>query len=95
MDKPKFVMIVNRENRTLIRRLNGWNNPGPNHKKLAPGTMEKVGSNTFLFSSTEYALKNVLYLLGRHAVDLRIFIIEREMTFKEDFLFEPLMIFNP
>ena len=86
MDDPKIVVIANRKNRRLIRLLNAWNNPGPNNKKHPPGTIEKVGSNTFLFSGTEYAVRCVHFILGRYGKDLRVFMIAREMTFKDDFL---------
>ena len=84
--EAKIVVIADRKNRNLIRRLNSWNNPGPKHRKLPPGTIEKVGSNTFLFSGTEEATRCGHFLLGRYAKELRIFSIGKEMTFKDDFL---------
>ena len=86
MDDPQIVVIASRKNQSLIRLLNGWNNPGPNNKKYPPGTLEKVGSNTFLFSGTKDAMRCVHWLLGHYGKDLRVFMIKREMTFKDDFL---------
>lgn len=82
----KFVVIADRKNRNLIRRLNSWSNPGLKHRKLPPGTIEKVGSNAFLFSGTEEATRCVHFLLGRYAKEMRIFMVKKEATFKDDFL---------
>jgi len=84
--EAKIVVIADRKNRNLIRRLNSWNNPGSKQKWLPPGTIEKVGSNTFLFSGTKTAAKCVHFLLGRYAKEMRIFLIWKEATFEEDFL---------
>ena len=86
MDDPQIVVIASRKNQSLIRLLNGWNNPGPNNRKHPPGTLEKVGSNTFLFSGTEDAVRCVHLILGRYGKDLRVFMIKKEMTVRDDFL---------
>ena len=79
-----FILVVDRKNRSLIRLLNGWNNPGPTNKKLPEGVLlEKLGSNIFLFSDMDRAFRELLTLKGRHQRDTRLYKVDRELSYRD------------
>ena len=79
-----FILVANKENRSLLRLINSYVTPGPKHKKIASNViLEKLGPYSLLFSDEKDSIRLLHWLKGRYSDEIRVFHVKDELQYKD------------